>query len=237
MMDHRISFMGMSIPYESTGRTRQKGRTRGALIAGARNLVAQGVTPTVEDAAAAADISRTTAYRYFPNQRALLLAAHPEINASSLLPPDAPEDPAARLDLVVQAFTRLVADSEPQLRTMLRLSLEPDASDHALGLLRRGRAIGWIDDALSPLRSQIAGHELRRLVLAIRSVTGIEARVWLTDVAGLSSDDAIELMRWSARAMYRSALAEAAGQPKPTGDGEGFAGTRRPAPLHPESPL
>lgn len=220
--------MGMSIPYEATGRTRQKGRTRGALIAGARNLVAQGATPTVEDAAAAAEISRTTAYRYFPNQRALLLAAHPEIEASSLLPPDAPDDPAARLDLVVKAFTRLVAVNEPQLRTMLRLSLEPDASDHARGLLRRGRAIGWIDDALSPLRGQIAEHELRRLVLAIRSVTGIEALVWLTDVAGLSSDDAIELMRWSARAMYRSALAEASGQSKPTGD---------TAPVLPESPL
>ncbi|MDQ6848371.1 MAG: TetR family transcriptional regulator, partial [Candidatus Dormibacteraeota bacterium] len=207
----------MSIPYESLGRTRQKIRTRSALIAVARDLVAQGVTPTVEEAAAAAEISRTTAYRYFPNQRALLLAAHPEIQASSLLPPDAPQDPAARLELVLKAYTRLVADTEPQLRTMLRLSLEPGASDHALGLLRRGRAIGWIEDALSPLAGQITPQQLRRLVLAIRSVAGIEARVWLTDVAGLSSDDAMDLMRWSARAMYRSALAEATGQRKPRG--------------------
>ena len=67
--------MNMSIPYEALGRTRQKERTRGALIAAARELVAQGTTPTVEEAAAAASISRTTAYRYFPNQRALLAAA------------------------------------------------------------------------------------------------------------------------------------------------------------------
>jgi AcrR family transcriptional regulator len=223
--------MGMSISYESTGRTRQKFRTRSALIAAARDLVAQGVTPTVEEAATAAEISRTTAYRYFPNQRALLLAAHPEIRASSLLRPDAPQDPAARLELVLQAFTRLVADTEPQLRTMLRLSLEPGTSDHALGLLRRGRAIGWIEDALTPLRGQITPKELRRLVLAIRSVTGIEARVWLTDVAGLSSDDAIDLMRWSARAMYQSALAEAAGQRKPTGAGAGPSGNAATGPV------
>ena len=37
--------------------------------------------------------------------------------------------------------------------------------------------------------------DLRRLVLAIRSAIGIEALVWLTDVAGLSRDDAVDLMR------------------------------------------
>lgn len=206
--------MVMSIPYESTGRTRQKQRTASALIAAARELITEGLTPTVEDAASRAEISRTTAYRYFSNQRALLLAAHPETDASSLLPPDAPQDPAARLDLVIEAFTRLIADTEPQQRTMLRLSLEVGASDHAPGLLRQGRAIGWIADALMPLRSQFSARELRRLVLAIRSATGIEARVWLTDVAGLSSADAMKLMRWSARAMYRSALAEYQSQPK-----------------------
>jgi hypothetical protein len=50
--------------------------------------------------------------------------------------------------------------------------------------------------------------ELRRLVLAVRSATGIEALVWLTDIAGLSRPEAVELMRWSARALLRSALAD-----------------------------
>ena len=76
----------MSIPYELNGRVDQKRRTRDALIGAARQLVADGVTPTVEAAAEAASISRTTAYRYFPNQRALLVAAHPETAQSSMLP-------------------------------------------------------------------------------------------------------------------------------------------------------
>jgi AcrR family transcriptional regulator len=185
-----------------------------ALIAAARELVAQGLTPSVAAAAAEAGISRTTAYRYFPNLHALLLAAHPETRATSLLPPDAAADPAARLELVIQAFTRLIADTEPQQRTMLRLSLEPDASARAPGLLRQGRAIGWIEDALDPLRTQMSAGDLRRLVYAIRSATGIEARVWLTDVAGLTSDDAMELMRWSARALYHYALAGRQGLPQ-----------------------
>jgi AcrR family transcriptional regulator len=200
--------MGMSTPYEAGGRTRQKQRTRNALIAAARDLIAAGRTPTVEAAAAAADISRTTAYRYFPNQRSLLVAAHPETEASSLLPADAPDDPGARLDAVIEAFTELVAETEPQQRTMLRLSLDPDSAPHDTPL-RKGRAIGWIEEALRPLRGQLSAKELRRLVLAIRSATGIEALVWLTDVAGLSSQEATRLMRWTAGAIYRSALAEA----------------------------
>jgi AcrR family transcriptional regulator len=180
-----------------------------ALIAAARDLVAAGETPTVEEAAAAAGISRTTAYRYFPNQRALLVAAHPEIEASSLLPPDAPDNPDERLEAVIEAFTRLVAETEPQQRTMLRLSLDPDAAGHDSTVLRKGRAIGWIDDALRPLQGQLSQRELRRFVLAIRSATGIEARVWLTDIAGLSGPEATELLRWTARAIYRSALEDA----------------------------
>ena len=198
--------MSMSIPYELAGRTSQKQRTRSALVAAARGLVQQGVTPTVEDAAAEASISRTTAYRYFPNQGALLVAAHPETEARSLLPEDAPEDPEARLDAVVEAFTRMIVESEPQQRTMLRLSLEPRHQGPLL--LRKGRAIGWIEEALAPLRTQMSESELRRLVLAIRSATGIEAFVWLIDIAGLSRQEAVDLMRWSARALLRSALAD-----------------------------
>jgi AcrR family transcriptional regulator len=211
----------MSIPYELAGRTQQKQRTRSALIEAAREFVTQGVTPTVEEAAAAASISRTTAYRYFPNQTALLVAAHPEIEARSLLPPDAPEDPAERLDLVIDAFTRLIVDTEAQQRTMLRLSLEPDPARRGRLPLRKGRAIGWIEEALAPLRSRMSATELRHLVLTIRSAVGIEALVWLTDIAGLSRDEAVELQRWSARAMLQSALAAL---PKAT-----RAGRRQPA--------
>jgi AcrR family transcriptional regulator len=203
--------MGMSIPYELTGRRAHKARTRRALVEATRHLVATGHTPTVEQAAAAASISRTTAYRYFPNQRALLVAAHPEIEAPSLLGESAPEDAEARLELAVDALTRLVVDTEPELRTQLRLSLEPGAGDREKLLLRQGRAIGWLEEALAPLRDRLSATDLRRLVHAIRSACGIEALVWLTDVAGLSREEAVKVMRWSARAMFRTALSESAG--------------------------
>jgi AcrR family transcriptional regulator len=198
----------------STGRWRQKQRTRQALIDAARELVTLGSAPTVENAAERAGISRTTAYRYFANQRSLLVAAHPETAASSLLSPDAPNDAAQRLQTVVERFTRLISDTEQQQRTMLRLSLElPDVERAALPL-RQGRAIGWITEALEPLRGRLDDDQVHRLALAVRSATGIEALVWLTDVAALPRDEALALMRWSAQAMLRATLDDG---PPPTG--------------------
>jgi AcrR family transcriptional regulator len=198
--------MSMSISYEQTGRTRQKARTRAALVSAARELLASGRTPTVEEAAAIAAVSRATAYRYFPNQRALLVAAHRMIEAKTLLGDDAPTDAHERLDRTIRELIRLTLDTEPELRTTLRLSLEPDPEDALV--LRQGRAIGWIEEALAPLRGRLSSAEVRRLVLAIRSACGIEALVWLTDVAGLSRKQAGEVMRWSASALLRAGLAE-----------------------------
>ena len=195
----------MAIPYESTGRTRQKQRTRDALLAAARALLAAGETPTVEQAADAAGISRTTAYRYFASQRTLLLAAIPVIDRDTLLGPDAPADVAARLDLVIAGQTQILRDWEPQLRAALRLSL--DAVPPAGSPLRAGRAIGWIADALAPLAQSNPHVDRRRLAIAIRATCGIESMVWLTDVAGLSRDDAAALMRSSAQALLAAALA------------------------------
>lgn len=209
----------VSTSYESVGRARQKQRTRDLLVAAARDLVAAGVAPTVEQAAAAAGLSRPTAYRYFANQRALLAAAHPETIAATLLPADPPEDPALRLELVIKALTDVIVDTEEQQRTMLRLSLESDPAERASLPLRQGRAIGWIEDALSPLGAdQLSADARLQLVLAIRSAVGIEALVWLTDVAMLSRTDAVSLMRWSAQALLHSAIAgrppePAAGRP------------------------
>jgi AcrR family transcriptional regulator len=197
----------MSTPYQDAGRTGQKRRTFQALVAAAREAVAAGRTPTVDDAAAAAGVARSTAYRYFPSQRELLAAAHPETGRASLLPPDAPDDDAAgRLDAVVSEFTRLIVDTEAQQRTMLRLSLEPVKADVPLPL-RQGRAIAWIEESLQPLRKGLTDAEVRSLTLAIRSAIGIEALVWLTDIGGLTRDQAVASMRWSAQALLQQALA------------------------------
>lgn len=198
----------MSRSYLELGRSGQKRRTLDALVDAARAMVADGQTPTVDEAALAAGVSRSTAYRYFPGQRELLAAAHPETGSASMLPENPGDNPAERLDAVVATFIAMILQTEAQQRTMLKLSLDPDLPASGLPL-RQGRAIPWITEALDPLRGALGDAELRRLVLAIRSAIGIESLVWLTDIGGLSRDEALASMRWSAQALLRHALESA----------------------------
>jgi AcrR family transcriptional regulator len=203
---------------ESRGRVRQKQRTRAALVAATLELVAAGGTPTVAQAADRAGVSRTTAYRYFPNQQSILLAAHPETARRTLLPAEPPSRTEDRLDAVVTSFLEIVLETEAAQRTMLRLSLDPDPAARGQLPLRQGRAIGWIGEALTPLHGRFTAAEIHRLTVAIRSAVGIEALIWLTDIAGLSRTEAVESMRWSARAMLQAAVS--AGPPPAPGNAD-----------------
>ena len=200
----------MDVPYELTGRANQKARTREALIAAARELLAQGVVPTMEGAAAAAAVSRTTAYRYFPNLPSLLAAAYPHIEHRSLLGEDPPKDPAARLQIVVEDHTRRILENEPEMRAVLRLSLQgirpPELPMH------RGLRIAWIEDALAPLRGKMAEDKLQRLIHGIGATLGIEAFVWLTDIAGLTREQAAATIRYNALGLLRAATTDGSDQ-------------------------
>lgn len=65
-----------------------------------------------------------------------------------------------------------------------------------------------MQDALSPLQGTISDADLHRLTRAIAATVGIDALVWMVDVAGLTREEAVELMRWSAQTLLRSALEE-----------------------------
>lgn len=194
--------------YLATGRSSQKQRTREHLIAAARRLIESGDTPRVEDVARESGISRTTAYRYFATQAELLAVAFPETAATSFLPDPAPDDVEARVDAVVSAVIDMVESTEHQQRAMLRLSL--GEAPHELPL-RQGRVIGWLEEALEPVRAELGEQVTHRLAVAIRSVCGIETRVWLRDIARLDPGEVRDLQAWMARAL----LDRAAGDPPP----------------------
>jgi AcrR family transcriptional regulator len=193
------------VPYESSGRVNQKTRTRDALISAARELLAQGVIPTMEGVAATSAISRTTAYRYFPNLQALLVAAYPHFGEQSLLGPEPPPDPMARLEIVAEDQTRRILEYEPEMRAVMRLSLDgvrpPESPMH------RGSRVAWIEDALAPLHGQMPEDKLRHLTYGIGATLGIEAFVWLTDIARLPREEAAAIMRANATALLQSAIA------------------------------
>jgi AcrR family transcriptional regulator len=204
----------MSTAYVSSGRTGQKQRTRDHLLAAARRLIEDGDTPRVEDVARESGISRTTAYRYFPTRAELLAAAFPETVTHSLLPDPAPEDVGERVTAVVTAIIDTLDRTEPQQRAMLRLSLGDQP--HELPL-RQGRAIAWLREALEPLYGELGEAAVHRLAIALRSVCGIETRVWLTDIAGQSVEEVRALQLWMVGALLARATEEPPPHARPAG--------------------
>jgi AcrR family transcriptional regulator len=196
----------MSSTYEQNGRVAQKQRTRNALIAAARELLAEGLTPTVEQAAERAKLSRPTAYRYFPNQHDLLVATHPELAVESLLPNPAPADPILRLDAVSAELMRLLLQHETSLRAMFRIAADKPPETRPPLALRTGRRIRWVEDALEPMRKKLGPKRFRRLVLQIGATLGIEPLMWLIDIAHADRKEAAEILRASARELLEAVL-------------------------------
>ncbi|MGH3264037.1 MAG: TetR/AcrR family transcriptional regulator [Trebonia sp.] len=199
------------------GRVLQKARTRDALVAATRRLLRDGVTPSVEQAADAARVSRTTAYRYFSSQRELLATTFPHLEGGTLLGDSPPADVRARVALFAQKMTESILANEAEMRAMLRLSLEPRVErvprverlprvERREVALRGGRRQVWVADALAPLRSSLPAPRFERLVLAIAATAGIESFVWLVDVGGADRATAAAVIRSNCAALLEQEL-------------------------------
>ncbi|HEY5087007.1 MAG TPA: helix-turn-helix domain-containing protein [Gemmatimonadaceae bacterium] len=200
-----------------TGRERQKGRTRKALLAAAVELIAAGRTPSIAEVADAAEISRRTAYRYFPTQEQLLVEATLEGLRPSIVEavesPEAgqPDDVEARLDRTVLALQRGAVANEQLLRTMIRLTVSrpsPTAPTERAEPRRGYRRIDWIELALEPVRKQLGKKCFERLVTALTVCLGIDALIVLRDLRGLTYAEAEAVSLWTARNLLRASLAE-----------------------------
>jgi AcrR family transcriptional regulator len=195
-----------------TGRANQKRRTRAAIVDAARELLGQGVTPTVAEAAAAALVSRTTAYRYFPTQEALLVEVAMEVDVDDIellvdSEVDAEGAPARAL-AVLDLFNRHVFAAETQYRTALRLYLDLWLQAAAEGgdepILREGRRRRWLEQSLAPLRPTVTKPAWERLITALCLLSGPEALAVLRDVCQLDGDQGRKVTAWAAETLIRS---------------------------------
>ncbi|MDX8481727.1 TetR/AcrR family transcriptional regulator [Mesorhizobium sp. VK24D] len=189
-------------------RTAQKRRTRKAIVDAAIALLARGETPTVNDVAAAADVSRRTVYLYFPSFDQLLLDA--TVGALSQASVDraieqASDDGEARVEHLVRALHHVSPEIEKLGRSLIRLTV--DGEPPAEGIQRRGyRRIEWIEQALSPLRDRLTPDRWNQLVRALAMVIGWEALIVQRDVCGLNAAEGEALSVWAANALVRAAL-------------------------------
>jgi AcrR family transcriptional regulator len=174
----------------------------------ATRLLAEGRTPSVEDVAAAADVSRRTVYMYFPTLDQLLLDAAVGALSSrtvdeAVLGAATVEDVLARLDALVSATVKLAPDTLPLGRKIIKLTVDAPAA-------KRGyRRIQWIEQAVEPLRERLSQEQFDRLVSALALVIGWEAQIILQDVRGLGPAEEERVAQWAARALARAMLEEA----------------------------
>ena len=191
-------------------RERQKNRTRRALVDTAAELVRRGRSPTVAEVAEAAEVSRATAYRYFPAQEMLLA----EVALSALggpRSPGSPEDedfapPAAEaVSRLVRSVGEWAYASEPAQRILMRVSLDPSS-----GVRRPADRVEWIEEALAPVRADLDTPVYERLAAALTLLMGIDPVVVLTDIADVPREQALDVLEWSARTLVEGALAESA---------------------------
>lgn len=198
---------------QESGRVRQKRRTKALLLRAAAELIRRGEVPTVTSVAEEADVSRRTAYRYFPAQEQLLAEAsleslRPEVEAI-IESTRREQDAAEALQRVVGGVQKLAVKHEALLRSILRLSLDRKLGEGAP--VRGRRRLDWIQSALETVKPRLSRRAYERLVSALTLTLGVEALVILHDIRGLDSKQSIEICQWAAGALLEAALREGRG--------------------------
>ncbi len=188
------------------GRTNQKTRTRMALINACRALVQGGASVTMAAVARAALVSEATAYRYFPDLVSLLNDTLDGLwpSPSEVLHPLAHvTDPVARIAFAAEFFLRRILAYQGAVRAMIAATI----TQPTVAAMRPGLRFIWIDYALEPTALAFADAEaFTRLKRDLSVVISPETLFTLTDLCGLSPDDAIANALRLATALTAAAL-------------------------------
>jgi AcrR family transcriptional regulator len=201
---------------EGKGRTNQKARTQRAIIGACVELIRQRQPVTMPEVARAAMVSEATAYRYFPDLASLLATALAEDWASpseALAPVEASGDPVERVAFATRFLLRGVAERQAVVRSMISATIaQPDLSGRA----RPGIRFGLIEFALAPFVGVLESADLELLAqlrLDLAVVMSAEALFSLTDLCGLSIEDAIDSAEKTARTLTAAAFGQIRNRP------------------------
>ena len=100
---------------------------------------------------------------------------------------------------------------EEHFRRALWVYLDTWLRSHRSGdetpAVREGRRMRWLDQVLEPLTSMTDDRK-QRLRAALALTLGSDSLVVMKDVCRLDDDEALDVLRWTAAAILRAALAE-----------------------------
>jgi AcrR family transcriptional regulator len=206
-------------------RANQRYRARKDLLAAAAELTKGGRTPTMDEVAQLARVSRATAYRYFPSVEQLLIEAPLDGEApdpDQFFAADSSADAVDRADRAEAALHNMCYRNAARLRTMLAASLgrQVDApaskggdpastGDTSFDVpIRQNRRMPLIEAALAPISARLDPAEFQRLCSALALVFGTESMIVFTDVLGMEAAAARQVKSWAIGALIQAALAE-----------------------------
>lgn len=188
---------------------------RRMLLDVAMELMQQGTIPSVSDVAEAAQVSRATAYRYFPHQASMIQATVDEALGPILgWASDSPDAEERVADLLAFAYPRIEA-YEATHRATLLLTLDQWRRRRA-GVFDdepkvvRGHRKKLLSAAITPLRKRLSPRAFDRLTQSLSLIFGTEAFIVLKDIWGLDGEETRRIAIWAANALVRAAISEAA---------------------------
>jgi len=196
-----------------TGDRGPRARTYRLLVETAIGLMQSGETPSVSDVSEAAQVSRATAYRYFPNQSTLVETVVDAALGPILEWRSESADPLERIEELFDLTVPRICEFEATFRAALKLALEQWRQNEDGTLtpddeFRRGHRIAVLGDAIGPLRETLGTDRFRRLVDSLALIFGIEAIIISRDISGLDEAAARDTLLWAAKAMIRQATDE-----------------------------
>ena len=190
-----------------------RARMKKVMLDTAMGLMQRGLIPSVTDVAEAAEVSRATAYRYFPSQATMIQAAVNEALGPILDWSSDLDDPQARIaDLLAFAYPR-IEEYEATHRAVLLLSLYQWTRRQAGTLggeaeIVRGNRKGLLAEAVKPLRGRLGRPAFDKLTQSLSLIFGTEAFVVLKDIWSLDREQAQRVAIWAAHALVRAAIDE-----------------------------
>ncbi len=181
------------------------------LLDTAMDLIQQdGHIPSIAEVAVRSNVSRATAYRYFPSRSALITSV---VDASLGAVRQLEDDDLTGRDRVHAVFKKTFPrfrTFEPQLRAAAQLALEQWALQRA-GLLeeepyRRGHRIRILEHALAPLKGKMTPAARQRLHQGLSVLYGIEAYAILKDMWGMGDRELEKTLMWMVDALVDASL-------------------------------
>jgi AcrR family transcriptional regulator len=199
----------------SEGREQQRRRTRRAILDATIRLMARGAdSPSIDEIAEEAEVSRRTVYMYYPTAEQLHLdatlgaLAAPAIDLLLLEAPD-DTDVAARVEKLAREMLRVGDETMSLGRRLIRLTVDDPAPAPDAEPRRGHRRVQWIETALAPLRARLSRAQHERLVSGLTLLLGWEAMIQLRSMRALGKEAEARVIVWAARALVQATLAEA----------------------------